>query len=81
MMSLNPLPCEIVTRCFSYLSTELLTDIILLENIPDHILQAAADNLNHLWYSKRILGVEKERLEGSEGIQGIEAYYETGFNR
>ena len=74
-MSLNTLPYEIVARCFSYLSTELLTSIILLENISDNILQAAAENLDYLWYSKRIRGFEKERIESSE------AYYETDFGR
>ena len=53
-MNLNDLPREILTRCFSHLSTELLTDIILLENIPDNILHAAADNLHHIWYANRL---------------------------
>lgn len=74
-MSLNTLPYEIVARCFSYSSAELLTDIILLENISDNILQAAAENLDNLWYSKRVRGVEKERVESTE------AYYETDFDR
>lgn len=45
-MNLDTLPNEIVTRCLSHLSTELLTDIILLENVSDNILEAAANNLD-----------------------------------
>ena len=74
-MNLDTLPNEIVTRCFSYLSTELLTDIILLDNIPDQIVQAVAENLNHLWYSERFPTFENYK------ISSIEAYYETDFNR
>ena len=74
-MNLDTLPSEIVTRCFSYLSTDSLTDIILLENIPDKIVQAAAYNLNNLWYSKRYRSVEKDK------VANIEAYYETDFER
>ena len=80
-MNLNDLPNEIVTRCFSLLSTELLIDIILLENIPDNILHAAANNLNHLWYSERIQGIQRVNIEVIECIEGIEAYYETDFDR
>ena len=46
-----------------------------MENISDNILQAAAENLDNLWYSKRVRGVEKERVESTE------AYYETDFDR
>ena len=74
-MNLDTLPGKIVTRCFSYLSTDSLTDIILLENIPDKIIQAAAYNLNNLWYSKRFRSVEKVK------VANIEAYYETDFER
>ena len=76
-MNLNTLPREIVTRCFSYLSAELLTNIILLESIPDNIVQAAAENLYNLWYSDRIRGFEREMVECSDA----EAYYETDFDR
>ena len=62
-MRLNDLPREIVSRCFSYLSTDLLTDIILLENIPDIILEVAADNLNNLWYFKRFRRYEINKIE------------------
>ena len=74
-MRLNDLPREILSRCFSYLSTDLLTDIVLLENIPDIILEAAADNLNSLWYFKRFRRYEINKIEG------IEAHYETDFDR
>lgn len=80
-MNLDTLPREIVSRCISFLSTKHLTKIILLENIPDHILEAAANNLNNLWYSKRIRSVEKDQVEGFEGSDGIEPYYETDFDQ
>ena len=80
-MNLDTLPRELITRCFSYLSTYLLTEIILLENTPDHIFEAAANNLNNLWYSKRIRSVEKDQVEGFEGSDGIEPYYETDFDQ
>ena len=72
-MILDDLPCEIVTRCFSCLSTELLTDIILLDNIPDNLLEAAAINLNRLWYSKGIRRYKR--------VANINDYYETDFDR
>ena len=65
-MLLDTLPNEIVTRCFSYLSTELLTDIILLDNIPDQIVQAVAENLNHLWYSERFPTFENTKIPSIE---------------
>lgn len=74
-MNLDTLPCELVSRCFSFLDTELLTRIVLLENIPDHIFQAVAANLNHSWYSKHIQPFENGK------IAGIEAHYETDFDR
>lgn len=58
----------------------MLTNIILLENIPDIILEAAANNLNHLWYSKQIRGIIREPNEFIERIEGAEAYYETNFD-
>ena len=73
LMILDDLPCEIVTRCFSCLSTELLTDIILLDNIPDNLLEAAAINLNRLWYSKGIRRYKR--------VANINDYYETDFDR
>ncbi|EDK41573.2 predicted protein [Meyerozyma guilliermondii ATCC 6260] len=75
MLNMNSLPYEIVIRCFPYLSTEVLTNIILLENIPDIILEAAANNLNYLWYAKRIRGIY------GDVIGGIEDHYETDFDR
>ena len=60
-MTLADLPRKLLTRCFSYLSTDLLTDIILLENIPDNILEAAADNLN-LWYANKLRDIEENEL-------------------
>ena len=80
-MNINSLPYEIVTSCFSYLNTELLSNIILLENIDDHIVRAVADHLNHLCYSKRTLGIYGGTIRGIEGIAGIETYYETDFDR
>ena len=74
-MNLDTLPCEIVTRCFSYLSTKLLISILQLENIPENIFQAVAENCNNLWYSKQIRGANKQRIEG------IEAHYETDFDQ
>ncbi|KAJ9105743.1 hypothetical protein QFC19_003518 [Naganishia cerealis] len=71
-MNLNDLPREILTHCFSYLSTELLTNIILLDNIPDNMLEAAADNLNHLWYANKLLQVEENAI--------FEDHYETSFD-
>ena len=68
MMSMNSLPYEKLHFAF-------LTNIILLENISDDVLEAAANNLNHLWYSKRTRGVEDNE------IAGIEAYYENHFDR
>ena len=73
-MSLDTLPNEIVTRCFSYLSANLLTEIILLENIPDNILEAAANNLTRFWYSKR-------RLLGNERIEKDNDHHEADFDR
>ena len=73
LMTLADLPREILTRCFSYLSTDLLTDIILLDNIPDNILEAAANNINHLWYANRLRGVEENAI--------IEDHYETSFDQ
>lgn len=74
-MNLDTLPRELITRCFSYLSTYLLTEIILLENIPDNILEAAANNLNHLWYSQRLRSFENHEIASNE------AYYETDSDR
>ena len=74
-MNTNSLPYEVITRCFSYLSTKLLVKILLLENIPDHIVESAAENCNNLWYSKRIRSDKKQKVEGSK------AYYERDFDQ
>ena len=86
-MNLDDLPCEVITHCFSYLSTKHLVKILLLENISENILQALAENCNHLWHSKQIRGIDIRTIEGTEdieGIQGIEGtgvYNETDFDR
>lgn len=90
-MRLNDLPCEIITRCFSYLSTGFLTDILLLENIPDNILVAAANNLNHLWHSNRLKDAVKIARRRDDYETSFDQYddhigfsryhYETDFNR
>ena len=72
-MNLNDLPREILTHCFSYLSTELLTNIILLDDIPDKIFEAAANNLNHIWYANK--------LSGKKRIATIKDHYETSFDQ
>ena len=71
-MTLADLPRKLLTRCFSYLSTDLLTDIILLENIPDNILEAAADNLN-LWYANKLRDIEENAI--------IKDHYKTSFDQ
>ena len=86
-MNLDDLPCEVITHCFSYLSTKHLVKILLLGNISENILQAVAENCNHLWHSKQIRGIDIRTIEGTEdieGIQGIEGtgvYNETDFDR
>ena len=72
-MSLIDVPCEILTRCFSYLSTDLLTEIILLDNIPDKIVEAATNNLNHIWYANRLRDIEENAI--------IQDHYETSFDQ
>ena len=71
-MKLNEFPREILMRCFSYVSTDRLTDIILLENIPDKVIEAAANNLNHIWYANRLRDIEENAI--------IQDHYETSFD-
>ena len=86
-MNLDDLPCEVITHCFSYLSTKHLVKILLLENISENILQVVAENCNHLWHSKQIRGIDIRTIEGTEdieriqGIEGTGVYTETDFDQ
>ena len=74
-MSLNSLPYEIISSCFSYLDTEDLINIILLESI--HLKPPlGAEYQEGLEVIKGFGGIE-----GIEGIESTEAYYETNFDR
>ena len=74
-MSLNSLPYEIISSCFSYLDTEDLINIILLESI--HLKPPLGAE-----YQEGLEGIKGfGGIEGIEGIESTEAYYETNFDR
>lgn len=74
-MNLELFPPEILNRCFFYLDTEFLIQVILDGGVPHKIFLAAAINLKQYWFS------DNDEILYSNHLANSGAICETNWNR